>query len=84
MMPLYLGCTRARHCEIGVNAIVNARAGQQSLNDLTQEDIELARDAEKIRRRLAERVRFYQFTSRFFRRKKNLRRVAHLLSRHDD
>lgn len=75
---LDLGCTVARHKQIGVNAIVNARAGLQNLNDLSIEDIELRRDARKIRQHAAERVIIHQFNSRFLRRHRN--RVRHLIS----
>ena len=76
--PLYLGCTKARHARLGVNAIVNARAGMQHLNDVSIEDTEMLRDAHSIRDRIESRVRFYQFNSKFFRR--NQTRLAHLLS----
>lgn len=80
--PLYLGCTAARHKRLGVHAVVNARGGHPELNDLTDEDIEMRRDADSIARRISGRVRFYGFSSKFFRR----RRVAleHLISRYDD
>lgn len=79
---LYLGCTKTRHAQIGVHAIVNARAGLQCLNDLTQEDIEIRRDADKIRKRIENRIRFYQFNSKFFRRHQS--RFQHLISSYDD
>jgi hypothetical protein len=79
---LNLGCTVARHAQIGVDAIVNARAGLQALNDLSQEDIELMRDAGKIRDRIESRVRFYQFNSRFCRRHQS--RLQHLISQVND
>jgi len=79
---LYLGCTRYRHAQIGVNAIINARAGRQDLNDVTQEDTELMRDAIKIREKIARRVAIHQFNSRFLRR--NRHRVEHLLSDWND
>jgi len=75
---LYLGCTADRHHELGAHAAVNARAGQAHLNMPTIEDIELMRDAIKIREHLEHRVRFYQFNSRFCRRHQH--RLAHLLS----
>lgn len=80
--PLYLGCTAARHRRLGVHAIVNARGGRPDLNDLTDEDIEIWRDADNIRRRISARVRFYSFSSKFFRRRR--KRLEHLLSRYDD
>ena len=79
---LYLGCTMARHVRIGIDAVVNARAELQSLNDQTQEEIELTRDASKIQAWRESRVRFYQFNSKFCRR--HLHRLSHLLSRYDD
>ena len=79
--PLNIGCTVARHNAIGVDAVINARAGLQALNDLTQEDIDLRRDAQRIRDRLERRVRLYQVNSRFFRRHQN--RIAHLISRYE-
>ena len=79
---LYLGCTQHRHAQIGIHAIVNARAGRQDLNDHSQEDIELMRDARKVRDRIQSRVRIEQFNSRFMRR--NHHRVAHLVSSRED
>lgn len=81
-MTLYLGCTRARHARLGVHAVVNARAGLQSLNDQTIEDIELIRDGRAIRDRIEKRIRWYGPCSRFFRR--NRKRIAHLIDSHDD
>jgi len=78
---LDLGCTKFRHEQIGIHAVVNARAGMQYLNDLTIEDIELKRDARKIQDKLNKRVRFYQFNSKFFRKSKH---VQYLLSSYDD
>ncbi len=80
--PIYLGCTRARHAQIGVHAIVNARGGMPELNDLTNEDWALRRDARAIRDRVEKRIRFYQFNSRFCRR--HAAHLEHLLSRYDD
>lgn len=80
--PIDLGCTLARHRQIGVHAIVNARAGEQWRNDMTDEDWRVWRDARSIRDCLATRLRFYQFNSKFFRR--HQARFAHLLSRYDD
>jgi hypothetical protein len=82
MKHLYLGCTAFRHAQIGVNAIVNARAGRQHLNDLTIEDVEMQRDARNIRARIEKRVRFYQFNSRHFRRR--MAQLKHLLSNYRD
>lgn len=82
MKHLELGCTAHRHSLLGINAVVNARAGRQDLNDETIEDVELKRDARKINARLEDRVRFYQFNSRFCRR--NRARLAHLLSDPND
>lgn len=79
---LYLGCTYARHQRLGVNAVVNARAGLQHLNDLTIEEIEMQRDACKIRDWQTARVRIHQFNSRCFRR--HSARLAHLISSHQD
>ena len=76
--PLNIGCTVERHRQIGVNAVVNARAGRQDLNDVTIEDVEMMRDAIKIRQRLESRIAIHQFNSKFARR--NIERLAHLLS----
>lgn len=75
---LYLGCTEARHRELGVDAVINARGGRLDLNDWTMEDQELLRDARAIRERLARRVRWYGPSSKFFRR--HVERVEHLIS----
>ena len=80
--PLNLGCTIARHQRLGIIAVINARAGRQDLNDQSLDDIELERDARKIKDRLLNRVRFYQVNSKFFRR--HINRIAHLISRYDD
>lgn len=80
--PLALGCTVARHRQLGVNAIINARGKRQDLNALTHEDIELQRDAQGIRAWLQRRVRWYGPRSRFFRRHR--RRIAHLIASRDD
>jgi hypothetical protein len=80
--PLDLGCTLHRARILGIDAVVNARGGQRNLNDMSIEEIELRRDAWKIRDWLSGRVRFYQFNSKFFRR--NLARVGHLLSTRED
>lgn len=80
--PLDIGCTAARHEQIGINAVVNARAGLQHLNRQTIEDVELMRDAMKIKNRLENRVRFYQVNSRFWRR--HQKRIAHLISDYND
>lgn len=80
--PLNMGCTIHRHLVIGIDAVINARAGLQHLNDLTQDEIELRRDAQRIRDRVEKRVRMYQVCSRFF--SKHQKRIAHLLSRYDD
>jgi hypothetical protein len=74
---LNLGCTAFRHKQIGIHAVINARAGRQDLNDLTTEDIEMRRDARKILDRVNNRVRFYQFNSKHFRKAAQLQ---HLLS----
>lgn len=80
--PINIGCTLYRHQMLGVNATVNARGGMQQLNDLTQEDIELQRDARKIRDCKTSRICFYQFSSRFCRKHQN--RLQHLLSSYED
>lgn len=82
MKSLYLGCTAARHRELGVDAVINARGGALELNDWTTEDQEMQRDARAIRAWRERRVRWYGPSSRFFRR--HLARIAHLISRHDD
>lgn len=75
---LYLGCTAARHAQIGINAVVNARAGRQSLNDMTMAEVEMMRDAIKVRQHRASRVIIHQFNSRPFRR-----RLSHLVSSYE-
>lgn len=80
--PLYIGCTTARHKTIGIDAVVNARAGEQWRNDLTLDEIELRRDGRAIKDRLQKRVRFYQVNSKFFRR--HINRISHLLTHYDD
>lgn len=82
MGKLEIGCTLSRHKQIGVNAVIDARGGMQALNDLTEEDISLRRDKNNIRNAQQNRVRFYQFNSKFFRR--NIKRVEHLLSTYED
>jgi hypothetical protein len=78
---LYLGCTKFRHEQIGIHAIVNARAGNQYLNSRTDEDIEMIRDARKIQDKLNNRIRFYQFNSKHFRKAKQ---VQHLIDQYED
>lgn len=80
-MKLNIGCTLARHKQIGINAVVNARAGRQDLNDLTIEDIELRRDAQKIRQYREERVIIHQFNSKAVRR--NLHRTRFVFDADD-
>lgn len=82
MKTLNLGCTRHRYKQIGIDAIINARGGLQHLNDLFLDDIEMMRDSIAIRRRISERVRFYGFDSKAFRR--NQTRLAHLVSDYND
>jgi len=80
--PLHIGCTAERHRRIGIDVVVNARAGLQRLNDLTLDEIELERDGRAIKDRVQRRIRMYQVSSKFFRRHRN--RIAHLLSSYDD
>jgi len=80
--PVSIGCTSFRHRQIGVNAVVNARAGRQDLNEISLEDTELMRDARKIRDWVERRVVCRQFNSRFMRR--NRHRVRHILWDNDD
>lgn len=80
--PIPIGCTPRRHAELGIHAVVNARGGRQHLNCLTQEDIELQRDSQRIALRKSARVRFYQFNSKFCRRHRG--RLAHYLSEADE
>jgi hypothetical protein len=72
--PLELGCTTGRHAALGIDAVVNARGEQWSLNHETDEEIEMQRDANKVRDWVSGRVRIYQFNSRHFRRSP----IAHL------
>lgn len=81
MKRLYLGCTLEQHQRIGIDAVVNARGGQQWRNSDTIEEDEMARDAWKVRDRLQRRVRIYQFNSRHFKRRPELRS---LLSNYGD
>lgn len=76
-----IGCTAARHKQIGIHAVINARGGMQHLNDLSLNDIEMQRDARKIRDKVNSRVRFYQFNSKHFRK---AHQVQHLLSSYND
>lgn len=80
--PIVLGCTLATHRRLGVHAVINARGGEQWRNAPDLEEIEMQRDARKIRDRIEGRVRFYQFNSRCFRRHQS--RLSHLLSTHDE
>lgn len=80
--PINIGCTADRHRTIGVDAVVNARAGEQWRNDLTQDEIELRRDGTAIKDHLTKRIRFYQVHSKFFR--KHHGRIEHLLAHYDD
>jgi hypothetical protein len=79
--PLYIGCTKARHKELGIHAVVNARGGMQHLNDHpldTPQEMEMWRDAWKVIERRHLRVAIHQFNSRWFRR-----RLAHLITPYD-
>ena len=69
---LFLGCTLARHQRLGIHAVINARAGQQWRNFDTIQDIEMQRDARRLRDWLSLRIRFYRFGSRCFRRRPEL------------
>mgnify|MGYP000323631263 CR=1 FL=1 len=82
MKRLNLGCTALVHEAIGIHAVVNARGGQQHLNQPTQEDIELMRDGRKIKDKVQHRIVMRQVNSRFFRRHQH--RIEHLLSDWDD
>ena len=75
---LDLGCTLARHQQIGIDAVVNARAGIKHLNSISLEDIELRRDVWKIRDHAEKRIAIHQFNSKFARR--HMDRLAHLIS----
>lgn len=78
--PLQLGCTAARHRRLGIDVVINARAGLQHLNDVALDEIELERDGRAIKDRVQRRVRMYQVCSRFFRRPRNYARIAHLIA----
>lgn len=80
--PLHLGCTVARHRQLGVHAVINARAGRQHLNTLSLDEVELRRDAQRIRDKVERRVRLYQLNSRYLRRRAE--RVHHLIDTLDD
>lgn len=86
LKALNLNCTRARHLQLGAHAPINAKICEQWRNDPSdgyngKHDgyIDLLRDSDDLRRILNQRVRVYQFRTRWFRR-----RFAHLLARHDD
>lgn len=71
MKPLRLGLTKQQHASMRhpIDAIVNARGGLHHLNDFdVQEEIEMQRDANKVRDYLSRRVTIHQFNSRHFRR----------------
>lgn len=69
----YLGCTKMKAQQIGVNAQINARGGEFWRNDDTLDEIEMQRDGNKM---------FYQVNSKFFRKNKN--RIEHLISSYND
>lgn len=71
---LWLGCTQQQHAQVGIDAVVNARGGQQWRNSPDTEEVEMARDAYKVRDWIQRRVRIDQFNSRHFRRSP----IAHL------
>ena len=79
---LYLGCTKARHDQIGIHAVINARGGLQSLNEPAIQDTELQRDARGIRGYQQQRIRWYGPSSKFFRRHRA--KIAHLISSYND
>lgn len=77
--PINIGCTAARHAQIGIDAIVNARGGLGGqLNNLTIEEENLRRDARAMQARIHGRVRWYGPNSKYLRRRKS--RFAHLIS----
>lgn len=78
---LNLGCTIARHKQLGIHAVINARGGNQHLNNLSINDIELRRDARNIQNKIDNRVRFYQFNSKHFRK---AQQVQKYLSSYND
>lgn len=80
--PLYLGCTAREHKRIGIDAVINARGLELWRNNKELEEIELIRDARRIKEKTENRVNFYQICSKFFRRNKY--RIAHLLSNYSD
>ena len=72
---LNLGCTLHTHKRLGIHAVINARGGQQWRNDQENiQEIEAKRDAQAVRDWQMSRIRFYQFTSRTFRRRPELAR----------
>lgn len=79
---LNLGCTLAEHQRLGIHAVVNARGGQLGLNNKSIQEIEMERDARRIRDYKLSRVRFYQFNSRWFRNR--TREVGHLLAERNE
>lgn len=72
MKPLRLGLTSAQHARMShpIDAVVNARGGQLHLNDFDViEEIEMQRDANKVRDYLQHRHTIRQFNSRHFRKR---------------
>jgi hypothetical protein len=47
---LSVGCTRDRHVRLGVHAAINAKVGEQWRNDMSDEDWNLWRDVDAMRR----------------------------------
>jgi hypothetical protein len=80
--PLNIGCTIDKARQLGIDAIVNARAGLQRLNSDTMDDIELYRDGQGIKDYQQRRIRWYGPHSKFFRRHRA--RIEHLIARRDD
>jgi hypothetical protein len=80
--PLNIGTNIDNARRIGIDAIVNARAGLQHLNRSTLDDIELYRDGQGIKDYQQRRIRWYGPHSKFFRRHRD--RIEHLIASYDD
>lgn len=79
MKPLRLGLTAAQHAQMRhpIDAIVNARGGNLHLNDFDViEEIEMQRDANKVRDYLQFRHTIYQFNSRHFRKRPEMKALV--------
>ena len=79
---LVLGCTAARHHSIGIDAVINARGGEQWRNDFTDDDRALANDARHLRAHQQQGLMVFNVYARFFRRHKSS--IQHMLTSYED